>query len=97
MLLPTNNKLSNNTTQTTVNMSKKIINQLEIEIKQAEIKVKEARELMLNNGINTKRINNYNKNLIALGDLQTKYKHTNKAQKPRQYMEELYINGYILH
>ena len=53
-------------------MSKKIINQLEIEIKQAEIKVKEARELMLNNGINTKRINNYNKNLIALGDLQTK-------------------------
>jgi hypothetical protein len=76
-------------------MSKKIINQLEIEIKQAEIKVKEARELMLNNGINTKRINNYNKNLIALGDLQTKRKYINKSQKPTQYMEEIHINGYI--
>ena len=51
---------------------------------------------MFEKGINTERINSYNKELIVLGDLQTKLRHLNKKQKPQQYMEELSTNGIIL-
>ncbi len=66
------------------------------EIKKAEAKVEKARNEMFEKGINTERINSYNKELIILGDLQTKHKHLNKKQKPMQYMEEIPLNGIIL-
>ncbi len=65
------------------------------DIKISELKVKKARDEMFEKGINTERINSYNKELAALGDLQTKLKHLHK-QKPKQYMEELSTNGIIL-
>jgi len=66
------------------------------EITKAEQKVEKARDEMFIKGINMERINTYNKELIILGDLQTKQKHLNKKQKPVQYMEEIPLNGIIL-
>ena len=63
------------------------------QIKEAEIKVTKALRFMDEQGINLDTIEAYNNVVVKLSDLQIKQKHLNKKQKPKQYMNELSLNG----
>lgn len=66
------------------------------EIEQAKTEVTKALKRMDEKGINLETIEYYNIRVVKLGDLETKYRHLNKKQKPKQYIEELSTGGIII-
>lgn len=74
-------------------MGKKKLKRLNKQIEESKRLLQIAKKKMIDSGFSFDDIRAYNTELSKLGDLQTKVKHEEKHIKPRQFMDEISIQG----